>query len=63
MSVTKILNEAQNLSGVSDRLDSLADQHPAVSEALLVISGNLRDSAILLELLVTTRISQASELQ
>jgi hypothetical protein len=63
MSVNKILNEAQNLSCVSDRLDSLADQHPAVSEALLVIAGNLRDSAVLLELLVTTRISQASELQ
>jgi len=63
MSATKILNEAQNLSGVSDRLDSLAEQNPAVSEALLIIAGNLRDSAVLLELLVTTRISQTSRLQ
>ena len=63
MSATKILNEAQNLSGVSDRLDSLAEQNPIVSEALLIIAGNLRDSAVLLELLVTTRISQTSGLQ
>jgi len=63
MSATKILNEAQNLSGVSDRLDSLAEQNPVVSEALLIIAGNLRDSAVLLELLVTTRISQTSGLQ
>jgi hypothetical protein len=63
MSATKILNEAQNLSSVSARLDSLADQYPAVSEALLVISGNLRDYAVLLELLVTSRMSADLELQ
>jgi hypothetical protein len=63
MSATKILNEAQNLSSVSARLDSLADQYPAVSEALLVISVNLRDYAVLLELLVTSRMSADLELQ
>ncbi len=63
MSATRILNEAQNLSVVSARLDSMADQYPAVSEALLVISGNLRDYALLLELLVTTRMSPDVELQ
>ena len=63
MSATRILNEAQNLSVVSARLDSMADQYPAVSEALLVISGNLRDYALLLELLVTTRMSPDVERQ
>jgi hypothetical protein len=63
MSATKILNEAQHLSSVSACLDSLADQHPAVSEALLVIAGNIRDYAVLLELLVTTRMSPDLELQ
>jgi hypothetical protein len=29
-----ILHEAQQLYNVSDRLDSLAEQHPLVSEAL-----------------------------
>jgi len=62
MSPTNILDEAQNLSSVSARLDSLADQYPAVSEALLVISGNIRDSAVLLELLVTTKMSPDLEL-
>ncbi|MBZ5658154.1 MAG: hypothetical protein LAO56_23070 [Acidobacteriia bacterium] len=63
MSVTKILNEAQHLSSVSDRLGSLADQNPVVSEALLAIAGNIRESAVLLEVLVATRIEPASELQ
>ena len=57
MSATKILNEADNLSGVSDRLDSLAAQHPIVSEALLSIAGTIRDSAALLQVLVAIKIS------
>jgi len=63
MSATKILNEARNLSSVSARLDSLADESPVVSEALLVIAANIRDNAVLLELLVATRMPPASELQ
>jgi hypothetical protein len=42
---------------VSDRLDSLAEQHPLVSEALLAISGSVRNTATLLEVLVATKIS------
>ena len=34
MPSSAILHEAQQLSNVSDRLDSLAEQHPLVSEAL-----------------------------
>jgi hypothetical protein len=41
---------------VSDRLDSLAEQHPLVSEALVTISGSVRNTAILLEVLVATKI-------
>jgi hypothetical protein len=51
-----ILQEAQRLHGVSGRLDSLAEQHPSVSEALLVISGSVRNTATLLEVLVTTKL-------
>jgi hypothetical protein len=36
---TAILQEVQKLYSVSDRLDSLAEQHPLVSEALITISG------------------------
>jgi hypothetical protein len=63
MTTTTILLEVQNLHGVSTRLDSLADQYPVVSEGLLAIAGNIRDSAVLLELLVEIKISQPSQLQ
>ena len=52
----EILHEARQLHGVSDRLDSLADQHPKVSEALISISGSVRNTATLLEVLVATKI-------
>jgi len=54
-----ILHEAQQLYNVSDRLDSLAGQHPLVSEALITISGSLRNTATLLEVLVAIRNSAA----
>jgi hypothetical protein len=52
----EILHEARQLHGVSERLDSLANQHPLVSEALIGISGSVRNTAILLEVLVATKI-------
>jgi hypothetical protein len=57
MPSTAILQEVQRLYRVSDRLDSLAEQHPIVSEALLVISGSVRNTATLLEVLVAMKIS------
>jgi len=62
MPSTAILQEVQRLYRVSDRLDSLAEQHPIVSEALLVISGSVRNTATLLEVLVATKISPLPEL-
>jgi len=58
-----ILHEVQQLYNVSDRLDSLADQHPLVSEALITISGSVRNTATLLEVLVATKIVPLSELE
>jgi hypothetical protein len=60
MHSTAILQEAQKLHNVSDRLDSLAEQHPIVSEALITISGNVRGTATLLELLVATKMGLPS---
>ena len=57
-----ILHEVQQLYNVSDRLDSLADQHPLVSEALITISGSVRNTATLLEVLVATRVAPFSGL-
>jgi hypothetical protein len=57
MHPTAILHEVQQLYNVSDRLDSLAEQHPVVSEALLTISGSVRNTATLLEVLVAMKIA------
>jgi hypothetical protein len=56
-----ILREVQQLYNVSDRLDSLAGQHPLVSEALISISGSVRNTATLLEVLVAMKIAPISE--
>jgi hypothetical protein len=39
-----ILQEVGQLNNVSERLESLADQHPFVEDALMSISGNIRSS-------------------
>ena len=57
-----ILHEVQQLYNVSDRLDSLAEQHPLVSEALIGISGSVRNTATLLEVLVATKMTPLSGL-
>ncbi|HLM80714.1 MAG TPA: hypothetical protein VK302_08780 [Terriglobales bacterium] len=59
MSPKSILQEVQQLYNVSDRLASLAEQHPLVSEALVTISGSVRNTATLLELLVATKMAPA----
>lgn len=51
-----ILHEALQLHNVSDRLDVLAEEHPVVSEALITISGSVRNTATLLQVLVATRM-------
>jgi hypothetical protein len=54
---TAILYEAHQLHNVSDRLNFLSEQHPLISEALLGISGSVRNTATLLEVLVATKIA------
>jgi hypothetical protein len=60
MPTNAILREAQHLHNVSDRLDLLAGQHPLVSDALITISGSIRNTATLLEVLVATKIATLS---
>ena len=57
-----ILQEATQLYNVSDRLDLLAEEHPLISEALITISGSVRNTATLLEVLVATKTGQLSAL-
>ena len=62
MDTNAILHEVQQLYNVSDRLDSLADKHSLVSEALISISGSVRSTATLLEVLVALKITPLSGL-
>jgi hypothetical protein len=63
MPSTAILYEIQKLYGVSDRLESLAEEHPLVSEALITISGSVHNTATLLEVLVATKMERLYGLQ
>ena len=54
MPAQALLSEVDQLKQASDRLDLLADQHPFAASALLAIAGNVRNSAVVLEVLVTS---------
>ena len=51
-----LLHEAQQLKDVSGRLELLADEHPTVADAILSISGTIRSTATILEVLVATKL-------
>jgi len=59
MHPSALLHEARQLYKVIDRLDLLAD-NTLVSEALIMISGNVRNTATLLEVQVATKMAQLS---
>ena len=54
-----IPQEATKLHKVSDSLDILAGQHEPISEALSILSGSVRNSATLLEVLVALKLKPA----
>jgi hypothetical protein len=56
-----IVQEVQQLNNVSERLVLLADQHPLLEDALMSISGSIRDTATLLDVFVRIR-SKPNEL-
>ena len=56
MPVKAIQYEIDQLKGISTRLDSLADEHPLMQTEIMSISGNILRNAVLLEVLLTTRI-------
>jgi hypothetical protein len=62
MNPSAILHEVQQLYNVSDRLGLLAEQHPRATEALIAISGSVRSTATLLEVVVATKMSPLSGL-
>jgi hypothetical protein len=58
MPIDAILYEVEQLHEVSNRLERLAEQHLPVSEALLTISGSVRNSATILGVLVATKMTR-----
>jgi hypothetical protein len=58
-----ILQEVDQLKNMSERLMSLADQHPIVEDALMTISGNIKSTATLLEVLVHIRGKSGAPLE
>ena len=54
-----ILCEIERLHNVSERLAVLAERHSPVSEALMTISGSVRNSATVLGGLIATKMNQA----
>ncbi len=56
-----ILHEVDQLHDVSTRLEGLAERHPAVSEALITIAGNVRSTATVLAVLVATKLREGDE--
>jgi hypothetical protein len=57
MHSSAILHQVQHLCSISNHLDSLPEQHPLVSEILIGISGSVRNTATLLEVLIATKIT------
>ena len=58
MAFEAILAEAEQLHNVSNRLEALAKQHPPVSAALMTISGSVRNTATVLEVLIVTKTTK-----
>ena len=56
MPAQEILQEAKKLHKVSESLAVLAEQHAPISEALSILSGSVRSSATLLEVLVALKL-------
>jgi hypothetical protein len=55
MPFAAILREVDQLQSVSTRLEGLAEQHAPISEALLTIAGNVRNTATILAVLVVAK--------
>jgi hypothetical protein len=61
MPAQEILQEAKKLHKVSDSLDALSVQNAPISDALSILSGSVRNSATLLEVLVALKFGREPE--
>jgi hypothetical protein len=58
MAFEAILDEVDQLHNVSTRLEGLAERHTAITEALMTIAGNVRNTATILAVLTCSRKTQ-----
>lgn len=58
MQANEILEKARKLREVSDDLSRLAERDEPLSEALALMSGNVCQSAVMLELLVAVKLDR-----
>jgi hypothetical protein len=61
MALEAILDEVDQLHSVGTRLEGLAELHPPVSQALITIAGNVRNTATLLAVLVATKLHKGHD--
>jgi hypothetical protein len=62
MPANEVLQEAKKLHKVGDSLEVLADQNPHIEEALTVLSGNVHNTANLLNVVVAMNMGIPAEL-
>lgn len=53
-----LLEEVDNLNGVSTRIERLADEHAVLTTELLAIAESVRNTATLLAVFVATRAAR-----
>jgi hypothetical protein len=58
-----IVHDVKKLYKGKDRLESLAEQYPVVSGALITISGSVCNTATLLEVMIATKMAPVSGLE
>jgi hypothetical protein len=57
MNLDALLNEIDQLHSVSSRLEGLAELDLPISKALVAVAGSVRNSAVVLEVLIATKSS------
>lgn len=57
--VENIMQEVARLNDVSERLESLVGQNPLVESALMILAGNIRTTATLLDVLIVVKSKSA----
>jgi hypothetical protein len=61
MAFDAILDEVEQLYGISSRLKGLAEKHPTVLDAMLTLAESVRGAATILAVLVSTKLQRLDD--